>query len=388
MGSMVTRQRITNTNGDRQFLRERELEKERENAEKEDFLLHQIDEFRDKAKQLQALVAKKENKVQELQSIVDESEDKAEKLKNILNERQTEADKVLKTFEEQVKILIDRVQECVLRLDSNITEQIKNNSERTGQGIEKKISAALFGIQKKIEEQIVQFDQTFGEDTERLSGQIEEQIKELEDRLDRTITKTEKITSRVTEQISDTEALLEQLKVDSEVLNHNFEDTSAKTLQQMREKAEQNAQELQKDSERILQQMQTQTLQLQKQLQEMLVKQNQGIREKCEKTDQDLQKKTEEIKEILETIKNTLEEEQKKNDSAKEEIIEKMHIENVNIYGEMQKIREEFPKKFDEIEENIQDLKGTKLFGKISAIFSALTFIVVLLYIIFSMGLI
>ncbi len=42
--------------------------------EKEDFLLSQIDEFREKAKQLQDLLAAKENTVQELQSIVNERE--------------------------------------------------------------------------------------------------------------------------------------------------------------------------------------------------------------------------------------------------------------------------------------------------------------------------
>ena len=45
--------------------------------DKEDFLLKQIDEFREKAKQLQALLVTKEDKVQELQNIVDEREEKA-----------------------------------------------------------------------------------------------------------------------------------------------------------------------------------------------------------------------------------------------------------------------------------------------------------------------
>ena len=63
--------------------------------EKEDFLLSQIDEFREKAKQLQDLLAAKENKVQELQSIVNEREGKAEEWQHILVERQEEADKIV-----------------------------------------------------------------------------------------------------------------------------------------------------------------------------------------------------------------------------------------------------------------------------------------------------
>lgn len=52
--------------------RKTERERTRNNVEKEDFLLNQIDEFREKAKQLQSLLISKESKVQELQEIVEE----------------------------------------------------------------------------------------------------------------------------------------------------------------------------------------------------------------------------------------------------------------------------------------------------------------------------
>ena len=68
-----------------------ERERIQTEVEKEDFLLSQIDEFREKAKQLQDLLAAKENKVQELQSIVNEREGKAEEWQHILVERQEEA---------------------------------------------------------------------------------------------------------------------------------------------------------------------------------------------------------------------------------------------------------------------------------------------------------
>ena len=55
-------------------------------VEKEDFLLSQIDEFREKAKQLQNLLTSKESKVQELQNLVNEREDKAQELEQILSE--------------------------------------------------------------------------------------------------------------------------------------------------------------------------------------------------------------------------------------------------------------------------------------------------------------
>lgn len=62
------------------------------------FLLSQIDEFREKAKQLQNLLTSKESKVQELQNLVNEREDKAQELEQILSERQEEADEIVSDF--------------------------------------------------------------------------------------------------------------------------------------------------------------------------------------------------------------------------------------------------------------------------------------------------
>ena len=78
-------------------------------VEKEDFLLSQIDEFREKAKQLQNLLTSKESKVQELQNLVNEREDKAQELEQILSERQEEADEIVSDFSKKVDELAERV---------------------------------------------------------------------------------------------------------------------------------------------------------------------------------------------------------------------------------------------------------------------------------------
>lgn len=74
----------------------------------DDFLLKQIDEFRDKAQQLQDLINTKETKVRELQLLVDERESKATKLQMELDERQREADSLVGNVEEQVDKLIKK----------------------------------------------------------------------------------------------------------------------------------------------------------------------------------------------------------------------------------------------------------------------------------------
>lgn len=55
---------------------------------REDFLLSQIDEFRERAKQLQSLLDSRETEAQELQTLVDERQEKADALGQILEERQ------------------------------------------------------------------------------------------------------------------------------------------------------------------------------------------------------------------------------------------------------------------------------------------------------------
>ena len=62
---------------------------------KEDYLLKQIDEFREKAKQLQLLLDAKEEKVQQLQTLVEERQDRADELEAVIHTRQSEAEKVV-----------------------------------------------------------------------------------------------------------------------------------------------------------------------------------------------------------------------------------------------------------------------------------------------------
>ena len=70
-----------------QTSRKREIRNESKEKNMDDFLLKQIDEFRDKAQQLQDLINTKETKVRELQLLVDEREsnDNTEDIKNALD---------------------------------------------------------------------------------------------------------------------------------------------------------------------------------------------------------------------------------------------------------------------------------------------------------------
>lgn len=106
-------------------------ERIRVQVEKEDFLLNQIDEFREKAKQLQELLTAKESKVKELQSLVDEREGKAQELQNILNKKQQEADKLNQAVKEQVDSLIEKVEDKIDELGEGLKQTVTESANDT-----------------------------------------------------------------------------------------------------------------------------------------------------------------------------------------------------------------------------------------------------------------
>ena len=105
-----------------------ERERITDNVEKEDFLLSQIDEFREKAKQLQDLIFSKENKVQELQEIVAKQEGKAKELSDIIEERQDAADRVVSGVGAQIDRMIEKVDERLDELNETFAERLAENA--------------------------------------------------------------------------------------------------------------------------------------------------------------------------------------------------------------------------------------------------------------------
>ena len=105
-------------------------------VEKEDFLLSQIDEFREKAKQLQNLLTSKESKVQELQNLVNEREDKAQELEQILSERQEEADEIVSDFSKKVDELAERVTAKMNEIEISVSKQVADVKRVTEEQLE------------------------------------------------------------------------------------------------------------------------------------------------------------------------------------------------------------------------------------------------------------
>jgi len=158
-----------------------ERERIQEEVEKEDFLLSQIDEFREKAKQLQVLLASKENKVQELQSIVNEREDKAQELAHILTERQEEADRIVTEFTRKVDELAGNVTSKMTEIESSIASQVADVKRASEEQLaaNRQLNEHQIAANKKLSEEQLATNKQFLEEqaiaNKRLSeGQIAE----------------------------------------------------------------------------------------------------------------------------------------------------------------------------------------------------------------------
>ena len=106
--------------------RQNKCERTHRKLENNDYLFTPIDEFREKAQQLQTLLQTKESKVKELQSIVDEKEDKAEELQQILEERQEKADGIEAEVGRHIDHLMEQVSQKMDELQTTMNRQMED----------------------------------------------------------------------------------------------------------------------------------------------------------------------------------------------------------------------------------------------------------------------
>lgn len=150
-------------------------ERIRENVEKEDFLLSQIDEFREKAKQLQNLLATKETKVQELQEIVEEREGKAKELSDMLDERKDAADKVVAGVRGQIDGMVGQVDSKMKELISQVDAKMKELNETFAERLaENAVNSTEQHeeVKKLIDSQNEEIRKIIDEQNEKISGSV------------------------------------------------------------------------------------------------------------------------------------------------------------------------------------------------------------------------
>lgn len=123
---------------------------------KDDFLMKEIDEFRDRAKRLQMLLDNRETEAEKLKSIVNERQEKADALQEkadeldqILQERQQEADGITLQVERQIDSLINKVSVKMDELEATMTDQ-NEDGRRFSEQKAKEVKETLGQIQEQL----------------------------------------------------------------------------------------------------------------------------------------------------------------------------------------------------------------------------------------------
>ncbi|MBR4027946.1 MAG: hypothetical protein IKJ01_10490, partial [Lachnospiraceae bacterium] len=171
---------------------------------REDYLLlSQIDEFREKAQQLQELLITKESKVLELQSVVEEREIKAKELEQILNERQKRADGLVEAFSSQVDRLIWQVTEKIDEMYELMGENLQNGQDLNDEQAEelRKMVKAVSSQSEKIKSDMIEIVR---KENKRHRTEITDLIKKSEQRIEN------KVIEKLTEKTEELELLVEQ----------------------------------------------------------------------------------------------------------------------------------------------------------------------------------
>ena len=152
--------------------------------ENKDFLLDQIDEFREKAQQLHTLLMTKESKVNELQEIVAEREDEAEKLAGILKERQEKADQITETVGNDINAMADRVNRKLEKIGDTLAKQYEDGRKANQEEIEA-VREAIATVTDEIADLKDAIGEKIHSENVKSYRNIQELLKEQDEKLDK-----------------------------------------------------------------------------------------------------------------------------------------------------------------------------------------------------------
>lgn len=168
--------------------------KMQEKVDKDDFLITQIDEFREKAKRLQEMLNTKETKAKELSSIVEEREAKADELQQILDERQAKADGITAQVAKQIDVLIESVHEKMAEIESSMNANMSS--------LGNSINANMDNLGSSMSGQIGNMGQSLGSEIFGISQNIGSNF-DFGDTLEQTRRITEEGTAAVTSAVNE-----------------------------------------------------------------------------------------------------------------------------------------------------------------------------------------
>jgi len=158
----VTAEEIAETNVDKKAIAENS------------FLLAQIDEFREKAKQLQELMFAREKKAKELQNIVDEKDAKAKELEDELVEKQRIASGITETIEAKIDNLIEKIQEKLSEVETKLDKRAADDT---------KIEDAVSSLNESMDKMKEELSDSMSKMKEELDDSMSKMKSEIDDKI-------------------------------------------------------------------------------------------------------------------------------------------------------------------------------------------------------------
>ena len=148
--------------------------------DKEDVLIQQIDEFREKAKQLQELMQNRESKARELQGVVEERAARANSLDRMVHARQGEADKIMKQVTQRIDAMSMGVRTQMSGLSDTVSKEVGGLSQNLTQNLTQNITHEINQSTEKTRQVVEAATQNMIDQNTRSLEGLKEQLEQLD----------------------------------------------------------------------------------------------------------------------------------------------------------------------------------------------------------------
>ena len=152
----------------------RERNRIKVDSNRDDFLIAQIDEFRDKAKHLQEMLNTRKSKAYELQTIVEERESRARELEEMLEEKQEIAAGMSAEVTKQIDSLIVQVHEKMREIETSMKDNVKNQGDNVSEKIDRLNDSITSGMDKLSQTVGSQVKEAIDEPGQKMLNSLEE----------------------------------------------------------------------------------------------------------------------------------------------------------------------------------------------------------------------
>ncbi|MCM1105616.1 MAG: hypothetical protein NC355_01605 [Blautia sp.] len=252
---------------------------------KDDILLKQIDEFRERAQQLQDMLDSRETQAEELRTLVDERQVKAEELGQILKERQDKADGLTAAVERQIDAMIEKVGVRLEQIEASIRGDVGTKVEQLEASVKNDVGAKLDRLETSMSSDV-------GAKIDRLEASMVTLRNDVGAKMDRfgSMMGNNDVSARMDQlEISVKETLNEGNRMSLELTRQQ----SAQQLQEMKDALEQIQQQLTTAKGELSDKVHSETVKCYRNVQELY----KGMDDRLEKINQ--------INDVEETVKGT-----------------------------------------------------------------------------------